>query len=890
MLSIACQVNGQVTSLPDTINSKVDSISNDSISEVDSTHLKNKKAAHDGLKSEVIYSAQDSSRISSNKKVYLFGKAKVTYEDIELKADYMEYDGATKVVYASGLPDSTGVVQGKPEFTQKSQKFKFENIYYNFTTKKAIIHNVITEEEGGFLHAEKTKRFSNGHIDLKNGKYTTCDAEHPHFYLKLTKGIAIPNDKIVFGPAYLVIADIPMPVALPFGFFPNKKESTSGIIIPAYGSDFVRGFSLRDGGYYFAISKYTDLRLTGDIYSKGTWGLSGMSRYIKRYKFTGNLSMRYYVNKYGEEGIDQTSARDFALNWSHNQDPKANPTSTFGASVNYTSNSFDQNHNYHDPVAYVQTQKTSNVNYSKTWTNFNLSSSLSASQNTRERTVDLSLPIISFSANRIYPFRKKESSGNLKWWDNITINYNADLQNQIHSGDSTVFTTTALKNGKNGFHHRLPLSVNFKVLKFFNITPSINYEGMLYTSYVERIVNDTISPVTKKPIYRYKEEVGHKISYVQGFSPSLGMSFIQPWYGRFMFGKQSKIQDIRHVITPSIGFSFVPPLASLVPKDYYRKYISSYDTINKVPVPVYTEYSIYQSNSYGTPSVPKRSGGLTFGLTNNLEMKVKSDKDTVTGIKKIVIIQSLGFSSSYNLFAESYKLSNISFNGTIPVFKGLDFSFNGSIDPYQYKYKIADLTGRTSLVRVDKYYWQDHFSLGQLTNFSFSMGYRFQAGQAKTKQTQEEIKPRLNGAPNLPDPHDKALANNNTSQPTDYNYFKIPWSFSFNYSFNYTKTLASNDSVFRNNVMMTLGFNGDLSLTPKWKINFSSGYDFKVKQFSHTNFSIQRDLHCWMMSVDFSPFGAGRYYSFRINVMSAMLHDLKYEKRQDYNDYMYSNY
>ena len=869
-------------------STRTDSFRTDtSIISKDSTHLK--KNNDEGFKSDVLFSAKDSMNYSNDHtKAYLFGKAKVTYEDILLTADYMEFDFATQIVYASGAKDTTGVVVGKPEFSQKSEKFKADALHYNFRTKKGKIYNVFTEQNGGYLHGEQTKRLANGQIDLRDGKYTTCDAEHPHFYLALKEGIMIPNDKTVFRSAHLVIADIPLPVWIPFGFFPSRRESTSGILMPSYGSDYTRGFSLRDGGYYFAVNQHMDLSLTGSIYTNGSWGMNGMTRYIKRYKFNGTAFIQYAINNVGEAGINQQKSKQYSINITHTQDPKANPTQTINANVNYTSSSFDKAQNYTDPVAYVQTQKSSSVNYTKTWTNFNLSAGLNASQNTSQRHVDLTAPSLSFSANRIYPFRKKESMGEMKWYENITINYKADLINQISAGDSTVFTTTALKNSQNGFHHTLPLSINFKVLKFFNITPSINYEGMLYTSYNIRTSNDSVSARTGDSIFRFKDEIHHGIKYAQGFAPSLGLSFIQPWYGKIIFGKESKIQQIRHVITPSIGFSFVPPLAGLVPKGYYKNYISGYDTIKHRSI--YSEYSIYDKNYYHSPVVPRRSGSLTFGLTNNLEMKIKSDKDTVTGIRKIVLIQSLSLNSNYNIYADSFKLSNISFNGTIPVVKGLDFTFNGGIDPYQTKFSLADSTGRKALIKIDKYFWENHIGLGKITSFAFSLGYHFQSGQgsgSKSTDGKTPTPPQLNGAKKLPDARDAAKDNSNVAPLSDYNYFKVPWSLGFNYSFNYTKSLRLNDSLYRSDIIQTLGFNGDLSLTAKWKISGTSGYDFKAKAFSRTSFSIKRDLHCWVMSVDFSPFGAGRYYNLRINVLSSLLRDIKYEKREDYYDYGY---
>ena len=638
--------------IPDSLlQIKPDSISvGDSIA-ADTTKVKKKKRDEE-FKSKVVYSAKDSVSYSSDhSKFYLYGDVKVTYEDIELDAAYVEYDLPKNMVFASGLKDSTGQIAGKPVFKKGKESFKSETLYYDFKTKKGIIYNIVTEEEGGFLHAEKTKKQADGSIHIKNGKYTTCNLDHPHFYLALTKAVVIPDDKIVSGLAYLVVEDVPLPIVIPFGFFPNKRQATSGVLMPTFGQSNARGFSLENGGYYFALSQYFDVSVTGDIYSKGTWGVNLGSRYTVKYKFNGNLSARYYVNKLGVQGVDSGAdifrkQKDISITWSHAQDAKANPTSRFSASVNYSTTKFDQNQNYTNPQLMITSTKSSSISYNKSWTNFNLSVNLRHSQNSQTKIINMGLPSINFTANRIYPFKNKNSAGTKKWYENISINYTAQLDNNLSAKEDSFFKKRTLQTAQNGFRHSIPLSTNFKFLRYFNFTPSMNYTGMLYTTYLKRRMLDSLNSTTNKQVYYLNDTVIHSLSYAHGFAPTTSLSFNPSLYGMLTFGKNSTIRAIRHVMTPTVSFSFIPEIKNFFP-DYNRP-IKKNDTI-------IGEYSIYgnKENSYGPPpSCSRKSGSFSFGIGNNLEMKVKSEKDTVTGTKKIVLIQSFNISSGYNIYGE----------------------------------------------------------------------------------------------------------------------------------------------------------------------------------------------------------------------------------------------
>ncbi len=838
----------QIASKPDSLVVKADTLLNDSLK------VKKQKKRKDDIKSKIIYSAKDSIIYSADyKKAYMYGEAKITYSDIELNAAFIEYDTQHNLVFASGLKDTTGVTIGKPDFKQGSQQFTSDTMRYNFKTQKGASLGIITKQDDGYLHAEKTKREANGNINIKNGKYTTCDAEHPHFYLALTKGVVIPNNKIVSGPAYLVFEDVPLPIGIPFGFFPNKRESTSGILIPSYGEEITRGFYLSNGGYYFAFSDYFDARVTGDIYSKGTWGMALASNYRKRYRYSGNLNLRYYVNKSGEKGVEfgndiPNNSRDFSINWSHSQDPKSSPSTRFNASVNYTTSSFDRNFNYTDPQAMITNTKQSNISYGKDWDKLHLSINMSHSQNSRTKSVIMSAPSAQFSADRINPFGNKNGTGD-KWYQKITINYTANLTNDITATDSTIFTAAALREAKKGFQHSIPLSANFKVLKYLNISPTLNYTGMVKTSFIERTAYDSTNAKGNRFFY-FHDSIKQRIAYIHGITPSINFNLNPTIYGMYSFSKNAKVQAIRHVITPSVGFNFVPGIEKLVP-EYFGKYATGLQTNGDT---IKNSYSFYEGTQYGTPSVPRRSGSFSFGLNNSLEMKVKSDKDTVTGVKKVKILQSLNFSSSYDIYKETMKLAPIRFSGTAPITEGIDISFSGTINPYE-----NDEYGRD----INKIYWKSHSMPGRLTDFQTGLGYNFKSAQGKkTAETDDKTKKPETKTPT-----------------TDYGYYDVPWNFRFNYIFNYR-----NNGVGKN-VSQTLQFSGDVKLTPKWGTTFSSGYDFKTKLFSYTAFSITRDLHCWDLTVNFCPFGNFKFYNFTIRPKSSILRDLKYEKRKDYRDF-----
>ncbi|MDP4273695.1 MAG: putative LPS assembly protein LptD [Bacteroidota bacterium] len=837
----------------------------------DTSALKKKKSSSDELKSQIDYTATDSMVINmENKKVFLYGNADVKYGKTELTSAYIDYAMAQGVCFAKGMPDSTGQDAGKPVFKDGSDEFDAKTLSYNFKTKKALIKDVVSKQDEGFLHGAITKKQADGVIDVKNGKYTTCDAEHPHFYLALTKAMVIPNDKIIAGPAYLVLEDVPLPIFIPFGFFPNHKGATSGILMPTYGEESSRGFYLRGGGYYFAINDYMDLAITGDIYTRGTWGLSVASKYAKRYNYGGNFNVSFYQNINGVKGeAEYSKSKDIAITWSHRKDSKANPYQTFSASVNFSTTSYDRDHTY-NVNNYLTNTKTSSVAFSKIWPNspFSLTASLNHSQNSINKSINLTLPDMSLNMTSIYPFRKKNSSGG-RWWEDIRLSYSSSLQNRIATTDSLLFTNQVFKHMQNGYQQSIPLSTSIKVMKFITITPNVSYNGVLYTNYVHKYWSDTLYDAVNKKYYGgVKTDTINFLRYAHSYLPSISTSLSQKIYGLIQF-KNSKIQAIRHVMTPTASFSFTPDMSKISP-NYYKPYKT--DSAGHIGY-----YSIFENGIYGTPSMRGRSGNVNLSLRNTLEMKVKQHTDTADVVKKVQLLEYFDFGTNYNIFADSMKWSTISINGGTRLFnQKLDLRFNGTLDPY-----TLVRTGENTGVRVNRFEFIDHGRLGRLTNANISLGMSFQS-QDKTSTSGSgsgaDSNPQDREGAQAGPPNRKAAKN---ASAGDYDYFSIPWSFSFDYELSYYKP------YYKSTFTQTFRCNGNFSLTPKWKVGFSSGYDFEQKKMSMTNFNISRDLHCWELTANFVPFGEYRFYEFTINVKSSMLHDLKYNKRQSWQDNNY---
>ncbi len=833
----------------------------------DSLVIGKKDAKKPFLESEVRYAADDSLIFMvGEKKVFLFDKANVDYEDISLKADRIEYNFSWKTVTAAGAIDSSGKLAGKPEFTQGSDKFTFDTINYNFDSRKGKIKNIITQQGEGFVHSTYTKRFSDGEIHMRKGMYTTCDAEHPHFYIALTRAISIPKNKTISGPAYLVFEDIPLPIlGLPFGFFPNTSTRASGLILPDFRDEQRRGFGLVNGGWYMALGEYVDLTLLGSIFSRGTWMASTKSSYYKRYKFKGSFNADFAMNRINDDP-DAAESKDFKIQWLHSQDSKANPTQTFSASVNFSTASYEQKQST-SVNNLLSNQKNSSISYSKNWPGrpFNFSANLNGTQSTKTRQVNLTLPSMTFNMNRVYPFRGKNSDGKYNWLEKIQVSYSSQMQNKINTTDSMLFTNDTWKKMQNGFSHSIPISLaGIKLFKLINVTPSVSYNGVLFPYYIRKTPGADTSLFQTNKVHI---DTIRKITYAHAVSTSLGISASPKIYGMFISKRSdSYIEAVRHVITPSISASYTPDMSSLMP-NYYRK-VADPATITRPSS--YSEYSIYDGQLYSPPSLNKQSASVRFGLNNNLEMKVRSKNDTTGQGKKIVLLDNLNFSSSYNPLAKTFKWSQVNMTGSTSLFKNkLNLQFNSSFDPY-----ALDSLNK----RVNKFQINEKGRLFRTTSASVSAGFRLQSGAADKKKTSGVAKPEEALPEGIVPGYDETFDDATGSLRSEYVDFDIPWSLNVDYSWSYSKPL--NKASYTHTVRLS----GDINITPKWKIGANTGYDLVAKEFSLTNISIHRELHCWEMNISVVPFGDYRSYSFTINAKSSILRDLKYDKKESWYD------
>ncbi len=846
-----------------------DTLSIDTVS-ADTVVLKKPKSG--ALEDKVTYSSKDSMRVAIDiQKLYLYGDAQVNYQNIELKADYIELDLANEEVFAKGWPDTLGNVEGSPQFSQGSQEFESDSMRYNFDTKSGIIYHIITQEGEGFLHSDKTKRHSNQHIHLQHGKYTTCDAKHPHFYLALSKGIVIPEDKIITGPAYMVIADVPIRfVGIPFGFFPNTTERASGILIPTYGEERARGFYLRDFGWYQVLGNYADWRIQGDSYTKGSWAVRNTLSYKWRYHFSGSFSFNYAYTDDRENPFYEAK-KDYALRWTHRQDPKANPTQNFSASVNFTSAEFEKNHSY-SSSQYLNSTTSSSVSYTKRWPNtpFNLSLSANANQNKQTRKVDLSLPTGSFNMSSIYPFRSKDGTGKYKWYENISLTYSSSFKNELHTYDSIMFEPETWDDLKNGFQHSIPLAVPFKIGKLVTITPSMNYNGVFFTKHIEIDNFVEYDSITGEYVENVREYKGLK--YEHAINPNIGISFTPKLYGMFISTREnSYVEAVRHVLSPSASFSFTPDMNKINNVRYYDTL--KYFNYELNDTDVYRVYNWYEDELYSPPSSNGRSGSLRLALNNNLEMKVRPKNDTTGESQKVVLLDNLNFSTSYNPFQDSIRWSDVSMvTGTKLFNNKLDIRVNGRFSPY-----ALDSTGK----KIDEFYIKNH--KGKILRFvslsvNTSFGLRSKQGDdkeekvAETEIADEEL---LYDDYYMEDELDYVRGR----APDTYVDFDIPWSINFRHSYSISKTGKGEP-----NISNTLNISGDISLTPKWKIGGQMNYDLELKKISYTTLSIYRDLHCWEMRFSVIPFGPRTSYSFTIQAKGSLLRDLKYEKKPNWYD------
>ena len=848
------------------------------------------RARSNGIDAPVKYSAEDSLVYDAESgTAYLYGNSKVDYENMKLTSDKVHMNLDKSTVRATGTVDSTaeGGIKGKPVFTMGKDEYKSDTMAFNFKSKKGLIKGVYTEQQDGFLSGEVGKRDSTGSIYLQHGRYTTCDKPHPDFYIALSRAKVRPGKDVVFGPAYLVVADVPLPLAIPYGFFPFSKKYSSGFIMPSYGDESDRGFYLRDGGYYFAISDKWDLKLLGEIYTKGSWGVSAASNYRKRYRYSGSFLFSYQDSKTGDKGLpDFAEQESFKIQWNHRQDPKANPYSSLAASVNFATSSYERNNlnSMYNPQTLTQTTRTSSVSWSTGFSSIGLSLSATTNlaQNMRTSSIQITLPDLNISLSRFYPFKRKHLVGKERWYEKISMSYTGQLANSISTTEDKILHSNLIKDWKNAFQHTIPVQANFTLFNYINVTPSFNFMDRMYSKKVTRGWDNTL----QKEVVR---DTTYGFHNVYNWSMSVGAStkvygFWTP--NRKLFG--DKIQAIRHVITPQVTFSYAPNFGARR-YGYYDSYQYT-DASGNVKL---VEYSPYQDELYSVPGKYKTEM-ISWDVSNNIEMKVKSDKDT-TGYKKISIIDELGASMSYNAAADYHRWSDLSMRLRLKWWKNYTFSLNAQFATYAYE---LDANGKPYVGNHTEWgYGRLPRFQGMSQNFSFTLNPEKLKKWFGRKDDKDDDKvsvdsdgPDTNIESNMDDDLEKGKyaakkKRGNIAETDDDGYmsFNMPWSLTIGYGITMRENTAGrfNTKTMRYpyKFTQTLNFSGNIRISDGWNINFSSGYDFENHAMSMTTASLSRDLHCFNMSasVVLAPYTS---YNFTFRCNAATLTDaLKYDKR-----------
>lgn len=855
----------------------------------------------DILDADVHYKAKDSIVFYSNGEGYLYGEGEVKYllpRQIELKAEYIRINMDSSLLEAVGGVDSVGDRYGDPIFKEGTEEYNSRYMTYNFKTKKGYIKGVVTEQGESYIIADETKKVGDNELYMCGGKYTTCDHhDHPHFYMQLTKARVKPGSYIAAGPAYFVLADVPLPLAVPFGFFPFTSKYSSGIIMPSFGDEYDRGFFLKGGGYYFALSDYFDVELTGDIYTKGTWALALKSSYKWRYHFTGSIMASYRKDIRGEKGLPNYSeATNFKINWKHQQDPKANLYNTFSASVDFATSGYNQSNvnNYYNPAEQSKNITSSSVNYTQRFPEspWSISLNIGLQQRTQDSTISLTLPSLNVNMSRVYPFKRKKAVGKERFYEKIGVSYTMSFSNTITTKEKDLMSSDFLRDWKNGIKHTLPISASFNLFKYITLTPNVTYTDRWYFNRIDRdwdIANQEEVRDTSYGFYR-----------VYDFNLSLAAStklygFYTP--SRKLFG--DKIDRIRHVMTPSVSFGYNPDFADPLFGFYdeYQKLIVDKQNVNKVRVEDVV-YSPYQHGIYGVPGKGTR-GNLNFNLKNNLEMKIKDRKDTVSdSYKKVSLIDDFTIGWGYNLAADSMNWNMLTTNLRIKVVKNFTINLAGQFDPYMYKLNESGNPVRCGDLRWDN----GQFLRFRGTGTSFSYTFNNSTFKPKNRDKDrgdhdedmnEEDEDPMNPLDINSSNKDKEREKNKNKKEGEdgkdadgYMKLEIPWSFSINYTFNWRESMRKEDfdyekMAYKRKFSHNLSFNGSLSPTPKWNISFSGSVDLTELKITHTSLSIVRDLHCWRLSASVSPFGLYKSFLVTIGVNASMLRDLKYEKRSD---------
>ena len=875
--SLPSEVLDYFVQLNDTL--QADTLSNDSV--------KGKKK--DAIDSPVYYECVDSMVWSRNGNAYLYGSSKVNYDNIELTASIISMNMDSSVVHATGSVDTTGVVTGLPIFMDGGTPYESDRMTYNFKTKKGFINNVYTQQGDGFLMGGKAKKDSSNVFYSQDGMYTTCDAEHPHFYIKLTRAKVRPKKDVVSGPLYLVVEDVPLPLALPFGYFPFTDSYSSGFIMPSYGDETERGFYLRDGGYYFAISDKFDLRLTGEIFTKGSWGVNAASTYAKRYKFSGNYSLSYLVTKNGERGLpDYSVGKNFRVQWSHRQDPKAMPNTNFSASVNFATSAYERANlnSLYNPALNSQSVRTSSINFSHTFPGIglSLSATMNISQSVQDSTLSLTLPTLNVSLSKKYPFKRKKRAGDERWYEKISLSYNGQMSNSISTKENLLFKSNLIDDWRNGVKHSIPINATFQLFDFINITPSFSYTERWYFKKINKDWDEVTNKVVNDTVHGF-----HRV-----YNYNVALSANTTLYGFYKpagFIKNSRINTVRHVFKPSVSFTYAPDFGDYR-YGYYDTYVYTDDNGEARTV----EYSPYQGSMYGIPS-KGRTGSISFSVSNNVEMKWRMKNDS---LKKVSLIDELGGSLSYNLAAKTRPWSNLSTRLRLKLTKSYTFSFNATWATYAYEFN-----DRGQVVVGERTEWS-YGRFGRFQGMSQNLSYTFNNktldnikglfAKIFDRGSQQEDEEGEDAGGDVAVKEEKEQVTSFKKSRTEktknadldedgYMPFKLPWSLTFSYGINMAEDRSADINIrtmrYPYKFTQNLNISGNIGISDNWRINFTSGYNFEYKKLTTTTMNISRDLHCFEMScgIVLAPYTS---FNFTFRATSAMLADfLKYEKRSD---------
>lgn len=827
------------------------------------------------LEAAVDFSAADSVIIVRRDSAFMYGNSSVEYGDMKLEAANIEMNLRNNNVYAVGVTDTTGEIQGKPIFSQGGSDYEAATMRYNFKTQKGFITNVVTQQGEGYLTGGIAKKNKDGDYFLKDGRYTTCDDhDHPHFYFQLTKAKVRPGKNTVSGPAYMVLAGLPLPLAVPFGYFPFTDSYASGIIVPSFGDDYQRGFYLRDGGYYFAISDNIDLALTGELYTKGSWGINARSTYAKRYKYSGNFNLSYLKSIYGEKGSpDYSSQTNFQILWSHTQDSKANPNMNLSASVNFTTSGYSRNDlNSYYNSSFTENTKSSTINmtYRIPQSKWSFSTTMNVSQRTQDSTLAVSFPNITATMSQTYPFKRKKAAGDERWYEKIKISYSGQFQNSLTANQNEFFKKSLIKDWRNGMRHSIPISATFNLFNYINLTPSINFTDRMYTTKVRRQWDPNASVEVC--------DTSYSLYNVYDFQASVSLDTKIYGFWRPIGPLAKKVTMIRHVMTPSLSFSGAPDFGSS-----FFGYYDQYSYIDSEGREQTRKYSLYPNALYGVPSEGK-TGTVSFQLANNLEMKMKTDNDSI-GEKKISLIENFTIGQSYNFAADSLNWSNINTSLLLRLTKGFNLNLQATWDVYMYGLNQAG-----NPVRLNKLRIANGKGFGRLSSTGTSFSYTFNNDTFKKKKkddsknnknndnnNNDEFGDNLTGGMNDRNNHDSG---DDGLSSDGYTKWEVPWSLSVNYSIGYGYGNFNKEKMeYDPRITQNLSFSGNINPTKNWSFSFSASYNFDTHKLAYMNCNISRDLHCFAMRASFVPVGPYKSYTFNIAVKSSMLSDLKYDKR-----------